>query len=665
MNGTLGQTAVLLGFVGAVSTIGVLGYGLFKRRPSIIRHGRSYSFILLAGAVLATFAMERALLTHDFSLGYVAANNSRETPLLFTITGMWSALQGSILLWGLVLALYIAGLVIRTRKRPTDALPAWALLITNVVAAFFFALMLGPANPFVRISGAIPADGNGPNPLLQDNPLVAIHPVFLYIGFVGFTIPFAFAVASLITNRLDEDWVTETRRWSLIAWGFLTVGLLVGAWWSYQVLGWGGFWGWDPVENAALLPWLVGTAYLHSSIAQQRRGIMRIWNISLIVSAFSLTILGTFFTRSGILQSVHSFSNSSLGPYLLVFFFASVGASLALIAWRGDGLRSRKVIMPSLSRESAFFVNNLLFAAFAFVVLLGTTFPLLVQAINGTQVTVGAPYFNSFIGPLGIAILFFMAIAPLLPWQKTNSALVQKRLLWPALLAALAVVVEVIEGVHSPGQLFAYPMAVFAGAAALRQAVVHTIYSRRRRDGTLRLLISRTNGGMLVHIGVVMIALAIVSSTSYGHRGTLVLTPGQTQRFDGHNFTYHGVEMVVTTAKASLEALISVDGSLSYRPEISQFGNNSQVVGTPAVKPGLIDDVYLTLDSPPIKSSGPATFGVVIQPLVSWVWIGGVVIAVGTAVAAFGTKDISPLESVEEESEMVKREPLPEAPVSL
>ncbi|TAN19999.1 MAG: heme lyase CcmF/NrfE family subunit, partial [Actinomycetota bacterium] len=224
MNEVLGQTGVLIGFVGAIAGISVLGYGLTKHKAGVIRHGRSYSFVLLAGAILATIAMERGLLTHDFSLAYVASNNSRETPLLFTITGMWSALQGSILLWGLVLSLYIAGLVVRTRRRPGDELPGWALLITNAVAAFFFALMLGPANPFVRISGAIPADGIGPNPLLQDHPLVAIHPPFLYLGFVGFTIPFAFALASLITNRLDDDWVTETRRWSLIAWGFLSIG---------------------------------------------------------------------------------------------------------------------------------------------------------------------------------------------------------------------------------------------------------------------------------------------------------------------------------------------------------------------------------------------------------------------------------------------------------
>ncbi|TAN22525.1 MAG: heme lyase CcmF/NrfE family subunit, partial [Actinomycetota bacterium] len=300
----------------------------------------------------------------------------------------------------------------------------------------------------------------------------------------------------------------------------------------------------------------------------------------------------------------------------------------------------------------------------AFVVLLGTTFPLLLEAVNGTQVTVGAPYFNAFIGPLGIAILFFMGVAPLLPWQRTNRSLVQRRLLWPAVAAAATVVVEILARVQSPGLIFAYPMAVFAAGAALRQAAVHTMYSRKRKRGILRLLFSRTNGGMLVHIAVAIIALALVSSTSYGQRTSLVLKPGQSASFDGHEFTYHGVQTVVTPAKTSLEALISVDGSASYTPEVSQFGNNSEVVGTPSVRPGLVDDVYLTLDLPPQNSSGSATFGVVIQPLVSWIWIAGGLMAAGSAIAAFGTKDISPLETVEEEFALKREDPDPEIPVA-
>ena len=272
MNGALGHTGVLLGFAAAVVGIVVMATGLAKGRASIVRSGQVYAPLILLGGVIAVAAMEHALVTHDFSLSYVADNNSRDTPVLYSITGLWSALAGSILLWGLVLGGYATAMVWRFRRRSGEDLIGWTTLVVYTVAAFFFGLMLGPSDPFRHVAGAVPTNGPGPNSLLQDNPLVLIHPPMLYLGLVGFTLPFAFAIASLITGKLDEDWQGETRRWTLFAWAFLTMGILLGAWWSYEVLGWGGFWGWDPVENAALLPWLVGTAYLHSVMVQQRRG---------------------------------------------------------------------------------------------------------------------------------------------------------------------------------------------------------------------------------------------------------------------------------------------------------------------------------------------------------------------------------------------------------
>ena len=377
MNGTLGHTGVLLGFAAAVVGIVVLVVGLVRGRPGQLRGGRLYAPIILLGGVVAVVAMQRALVTHDFSLTYVADNNSRSTPLIYSITGMWSALAGSILLWGITLGIYVTAMVWRFRAKADDQLVAWATLVMYVVCAFFFGLMLGPADPFSHVAGAIPTDGLGPNVLLQDNPLVLFHPPMLYLGLVGFTLPFAFAVASLVTGRVDEDWQGETRRWTLFAWTFLTIGIVLGAWWSYQVLGWGGFWAWDPVENASLLPWLVGTAYLHSVMVQQRRGLLRVWNLSLVIATFSLTILGTFLTRSGVIQSVHAFSTSSIGPLLLGFFGVVIVVGVGLIAWRGDRLRSGGGIDSVVSREGAFLANNLLFVLFAFIVLLGTVFPLL------------------------------------------------------------------------------------------------------------------------------------------------------------------------------------------------------------------------------------------------------------------------------------------------
>ena len=290
------------------------------------------------GALFAAGAMEHALVTHDFTLVFVAQNNSTVTPLLYSITGMWSALAGSILLWGLILSVVSTIFVWRYRRQAQDSVIRYATLVLYVVSAFFFGLMIGPANPFVTAPGA--TQGLGPNSLLQDNPLVAIHPPLLYVGFVVFTVPFAFAIGMLATGRVGDRWQIECRRWTLVAFTFLSVGIVLGAWWSYQVLGWGGFWGWDPVENAALLPWLCGTAYLHSTLVQERRGLMRVWNLSLSIATFALTILGTFLTRSGVITSVHAFSESDLGPLLIGFFFAVVIVGFGLIAWRGDRLRS-------------------------------------------------------------------------------------------------------------------------------------------------------------------------------------------------------------------------------------------------------------------------------------------------------------------------------------
>ncbi len=536
MNGTLGHTGVLLGFAAALAGIAVIAVGLGRGRGSTMRSGQLYAPLILAGGVIALVAMEHALVTHDFSLTYVADNNSRSTPLLYSFTGLWSALAGSILLWGVVLGGYATAMVWRFRRRSADQLVAWATLVVYVVAAFFFGLMLGPADPFKHVVGAVPTTGQGPNTLLQNNPLVLIHPPMLYLGVVGFTLPFAFAVASLVTGRLDDDWQGETRRWTLFAWAFLTMGILLGAWWSYQVLGWGGFWGWDPVENAALLPWLVGTAYLHSVMVQQRRGLLRIWNLSLVVAAFSLTILGTFLTRSGVIQSVHSFSDSTIGPLLLGFFGLVLVTGVGLIAWRGDRLRSPGGIDSPISREGAFLANNLLFVAFACVVLLGTVFPLLYEALNGGQVTVGAPYFNRFFIPVGLGLLFLMAVAPALPWRKTSVEVMRGRLAAPAVAGVVVVAACVLAGIHGVEPLLAFGLGAFAAGSAVRALVlsVRGAWRGARSSGAppvrsvlagWRGLVGRANGGMVVHIGVVVIAVGLAAATSFLHRGEL--PPGQ------------------------------------------------------------------------------------------------------------------------------------------
>jgi cytochrome c-type biogenesis protein CcmF len=633
VNAVLGQIGVALGLLSAVCGVGLISAGLIAHRPQWLAAAPRAAWGVLAGALVATFAMEHALITHDFSLAYVADNNARVTPLLYSITGMWAALQGSILLWALVLAGYLAVIARRFRSRATDPLVAWALLVALVVAVFFFGLMAGPANPFVTVSGPIPTVGQGPNALLQDNVLIAFHPVFLYLGLVGFTVPFAFAVAALATGRLGEGWLVATRRYTLFAWAFLTVGIVLGAWWSYQVLGWGGFWAWDPVENAALLPWLCATAYLHSVMVQERRGLLRVWNLSLLIAAYSLTILGTFLTRSGVLVSVHAFSDSSaIGPALLAFFGAVVATGVGLIFWRGDRLRSPGSIDSPVSREGAFLVNNLLFAAFALVVLVGTVFPLFVQALDNQEITVGTPYFNSMTVPIGFALLFFMAVAPVLPWRKAASGVLRSRLALPAWTGVVVVGICVACGIRGLTPLAAFGMASVAGASAIRQLVLASVAAHRGGASWWRAFVGRSNGGMIVHLGVVIVAVGLSAATAYGHRATFELAVGQSVTYQGQRLTYEGSAPFSQPNRNGIVGTVLVDGA-AYHPAISNY-TGYEGIATPAVDSSWRRDVYLTISAVSGSGKGPASIGVVEQPMVMWLWVGGVVTAFGALLAA-------------------------------
>ena len=341
MNVAIGDASIVVAFVSSVVAAVTLLVALRNNDDRMRRIGVNVAWLVLVGAAVGFATLERALITRDFTVEYVFDHGSSRTPALYNFAAAWSSLEGSILLWGLVLAGYLAAMLIKFRDRILDPLVTWALVVVLAVCTFFFGLMLGPADPFRRV--ILPADfidGPGPNALLQDNPLMAIHPPLLYLGYVGFTVPFAFAIAALVTGRVGEGWLVETRRWTLFAWGFLTLGIVAGAWWSYDVLGWGGYWGWDPVENVSLLPWLTGTAYLHSVMIQERRGMLRVWNLSLLCATFSLTILGTFITRSGVVESVHAFSESAIGPMFLSFFGVVAAVSIGLIGWRGERLRA-------------------------------------------------------------------------------------------------------------------------------------------------------------------------------------------------------------------------------------------------------------------------------------------------------------------------------------
>jgi cytochrome c-type biogenesis protein CcmF len=572
--------------------------------------------------------MEIALINRDFTLEYVQKVGSKSTPALYNFTAIWSALEGSILLWVLTLTCLAVGVVVKYRKKMNDPMVGWAMATMFFVTIFFFLLTLGPANPFVLGAPGV-LDGPGPNPLLQNHVLVVFHPPILYLGYVGMTVPFAFAMGALITGRVGEGWLVETRRWALISWGFLTLGIILGSWWSYEVLGWSGVWAWDPVENASFIPWLTATAYIHSVLVQERRGMLRVWNLSLLVATFSLTILGTFLTRSGILNSVHAFSDSDIGPFLLSFFALIVVVSVGLIGWRGDQLRAPGTIDSPLSREGAFLANNVVFSVFAFVVLLGTVFPLVVEALQDRQLVVGEPFFDKLAVPTGLVLLFLMCIAPVLPWRKASGELLSQRLFWPAWAGIAALALSVVLGATGFASLLTFTLGGFAGGSAMRQLVLAT-----RRQGW-RGFVGRANGGMVVHIGVILIAVALAASNSYTHSQELSLKKGVVANYGGHTFELIGFRETTDDRRTEIAALVSIDGGQAYAPAVSKFKAMGMNIGTPSVKTSFAYDLYLTLEPPVKASSDAAKIKVFIKPMVMWLWIGGGLMGIGTLLSAF------------------------------
>src|SRR5712691_3439962 len=416
MTATLGRFLVLASvFVCAAGSMVAFAAGR-KRSLDGLKMARRFAYAFAVLMILATAVMEYALLTHDFSVGYVAQVGSREVPTWVTVVSLWSSLEGSILFWGLVMGLYIAGATWLTRDQDAEAMP-FAIGTWLACAAFFSFLIAGPANPFLTIANP-PADGPGPNPLLQNHVLMIIHPPMLYLGYVGMTIPFGFACAALLRGRLGHSFLRPLRASLLLPWIFLTIAIMLGGWWAYEVLGWGGYWAWDPVENASLLPWLTATAALHSMVVMERRGVLKGWTVTLIQATFLLVILGTFMTRSGVFNSVHSFTQSAIGPTILVFLAAALIFSVSLLTLRVDTLAAEGRLETGPSRDAIFLFNNLLFVVLTFTILIGTVFPLVVEAIKGKQMSVGRPYFASMVVPIGTALLFLIGVGPALPWGR-------------------------------------------------------------------------------------------------------------------------------------------------------------------------------------------------------------------------------------------------------
>jgi cytochrome c-type biogenesis protein CcmF len=637
--GRLALTLALgLAVYGAVAAV----LGIRKGRPILVESARTSAYSLAALAVAANVAMVAALLANDFSIAYVAANSSRATPVFFKVLALWSADEGSLLLWNLVLAGFIAAVAFRFRARRPETFP-WALATMFAVAAFYLALVVGPANPFATLASP-PADGNGPLPLLQNHPLMAVHPPALYLGFIGFTVPFAFAVGALATGNLSDRWIRITRRWTLVAWLFLTTGLILGALWSYGVLGWGGYWAWDPVENVALLPWLVATAFLHSVMIQERRGMLKVWNLSLIVGTFALTTFGTFLTRGSILASVHAFAQSLVGPMYLAFLTLVLLGGFGGIALRSWRLRAEGRLDSALSREAAFVGNNLVLVTLALVVFVGTIFPLMVEAITGRQTTVGEPYFVQTTVPLFLLLLFLMAVGVVLPWRRADPDQLRRRLVLPAAAGAAVIAALTVGGMRNVAAIAAFGLAVFV-IGANGQELVRGIAANRRATGVRggRGLLAaaarnrRLHGGLVAHIGVAVAAIAITASSAFATSTEVTLERGEIASFAGYQVRYWGPrfldqphrEVVVTDlAVSERHALLGV-----ATPSLNFYPRATEAIGTPSVDYGLVRDLYVSLLG--FEGRGErATFRLFLNPGVTWLWIGGVVILLGGVLAA-------------------------------
>lgn len=636
---TLGTAMVLLAF--GVTAYGIVAgiVGIVRRDGRILASARLASHAVLVALTLAVVVMQLALLTDDFSVSYVANTSSRFSPLWVKIVSMWAGLEGSVLLWTWILAIYNSLLSLIA---PNTSLRPWALVVMNGVQLFFVWVIGFVANPFALVA-APPLDGAGPNPLLQNHWMMAIHPVLMYLGIVGLTVPFAYGMAALITRRSGTDWMRETRVWTLTGWAFLSAAIIAGGWWSYEVLGWGGYWAWDPVENLIFLPWLTATAFVHSVQVQERRRMLKAWNVFLIVLTFNLSILSTFLIRSGVLSSVHAFGDGPIGPVFLGFFLVVTVAAFGLAAWRRDQLRDRAELDSPVSREGGFLINNVLFTAMAFAVLLGTLFPLIVEAVSGEKVTVGAPFFNQISIPLWLAVLALMGIGPLLPWRKAADQRVLANLAWLVAGGVVAGAAAFLLGVRRP-----YPLATIALAGynltSLALLLIGPVRARARATGRRALAVAgeyafeqrRKVGSMIVHFGVIVIAVGVAASGGYRVDTQLRLAFDQPVPFEGYTLTARGTYTENLPQRSSQGAEVDVArGNLTLatlRPRINRFRNAEQSVTTPGVLYLPLEDVYLSLAQ--IDPEGRwVIVRAVRSPLVTWIWIGGAILVLGTLYA--------------------------------
>jgi cytochrome c-type biogenesis protein CcmF len=627
--------ALTLAVYGAV----VAAVGGRRGRPALVesaQHAALGMFVLLTAALLL---LVYAFLTFDFSVRYVANNTNLGTPFYYRITAVWGALEGSIVLWAWMLGLYTLLVVLRHRTSARELYP-WVLTVMLSVAAFFLLVMTVPAPVFARMT-PIPGDGRGLNPLLEDSGMIT-HPVALYLGFTGFTVPFAFAVAALTAGRVSDFWITTTRRWTIVAWYFLSLGLLIGGWWSYHVLGWGGYWAWDPVENAAFMPWLTATALLHSVMVQERRRMLRLWNLALVILTFSLTLFGTFLTRSGVIASVHAFTQGAIGVFFLAFLALVVLVALGLIAWRWDTLGAQGELDSVVSRESAFLLNNVMLVAATFTVFFGTVFPLLAEAVRGEKVSVGAPFFNQVNVPLFLSLIFLMGVGPLIAWRRASPENLKRNFLWPVVIGVAAAAVFRLAGVGSVLVAFSLALTVFVAACIGVDLFRATRARRAMGEGTLPALgglllrHNRRYGGFVVHLAVLVVAVGVTGSQTWSVHTETTLKRGEQAELAGYQIRFDGLRETQESNHGKITGTFTVVNGASagtvLEPAKKFYPQEQSPIAYVDYRLGFIDDLYLVLGDF-ARDGTSVTVKIQVNRMVSWIWLGGVVLTLGTVLS--------------------------------
>lgn len=632
----IGYYSILIALFLSAYSVYTATVGVRSKREEIIASAENAALAVFGCLSLASVALIYALITRDFQVEYVASYSSLNLPTVYKLAAFYAGQKGSLLFWGWVLALYAAIVIFQNKNKNRELLP-YVLAVMMTISFFFACLMVFVTNPFEMLAYA-PADGRGLNPMLQ-NPGMIFHPPTLFLGYVGFTVPFAFSLAALITGQLGDDWIKTTRKWTIISWFFLTAGNLLGMEWAYVELGWGGYWAWDPVENASFMPWIVGTAYLHSVMIQEKRDMLKVWNIVLILLTFLLTIFGTFITRSGIIASVHSFGESSLGWMFLAFLGVAFILSVSLLIYRLPDLRSKNQLDSLLSRESSFLYNNLLFVGIAFAVFLGTLFPVISEAVRGVKITVGPPFFNAVVTPISLTLLFLIGVCPLIAWRKTTLNNFLKKISLPAVISAAGVCLLYVYGINHISVLITLALCIFVSinlfleffnGTRTRHALLKEGYPTALWNLVIRN--KRRYGGHIIHFGVVLLFMAI-SGSAFNMEKKITLNKGESFKIKRFTLKYDALSEYPTTSKQRAVAMLTVFNDNNkvavLSPEKSLYRGQEQPTTEVAIYSSLRDDLYVILAG---YDKDWATFKVLINPLVVWLWIGGGIMAFGTVI---------------------------------